>query len=88
MLHKQELNLAQQGISIKSRASKFSSAKNKSITHDLATASRRKKAVLAKLIHGDPKQPTYFIMNQFCISTLAFERKVNMLYQASDSARG
>jgi len=44
--------------------------------------------VLAKLIQGDPKQPIYFIMNQFCISKLAFERKVNRLYQASDSARG
>ena len=73
---------------IKSRANKFSSAKNKSITHDLATASRRKKAVLAKLIQGDPKQPIYFIMNQFGISKLAFEQKFNRLYQASDSARG
>ena len=70
MLHKQELNLAQQGISIKSRASKFSSVKDKSITHDLATASRRKKAVLTKLIQGDPKQPIYFIMYQFCTSKL------------------
>ena len=71
MLHKQELNLAQQGISIKSRANKFSSAKNKSITHDLATTSRRKKSVLVKLIQGDPKQPIYFIMIQFCISNLS-----------------
>ena len=72
MLHKRELNLARQGISIKSRASMFSSAKNKSITHDLATASRRRKAVLTKLIHGDPKQPKSFSMNQFSISKLAF----------------
>ena len=71
MLHKQELNLAQQGISIKSGASKFSSAKIKSITHDLAIASRRKKAVLVKLIQGDTKQPIYFIMIQFCISNLS-----------------
>jgi len=63
VLHKQELNLAQQDISIKSRASKFSSSKYKIITHDLATASRRKKAVLVKLIQGDPKQPLYFITN-------------------------
>jgi hypothetical protein len=46
-------------------------SKNKSITHDLAIANRIKKAVLVKLIQGDPKQPIYFIMIQFCISNLS-----------------
>ena len=72
MIHKQEMNLAQQDISIKSRASKFSSAKIKA-SPMIATASRRKKVVLAKLIQGDLKQPTHLIMNQFCNSTRALE---------------
>ena len=78
MLHKQEMNLAQQDTSIKSRASKFSSAKYKIITHDLATTSRRKKAVLVKLIQGDPKQPKH-------VANIYFSIK---LHQAILNARG
>ena len=49
-IHKQDLHLAQQGISNQSRARQVQFKRNKSITHDLELTSREWKAVLIILI--------------------------------------
>src|SRR6185369_4422322 len=68
-IHKQDLHLAQQGISNQSRARQVQFMRNKSITHDLALTSRKWKAVLLKLIQVSPtsqnKLPTFIFQSNF-----------------------
>ena len=77
-IHKQDLHLAQQGISNQCRASQVQFRRNKSITHDLALTSRKWKAVLLKLIQVSQKQPRHVANIHYAIK----------LYQANVNARG
>ena len=70
--HKQDLHLAQQGISNQSRARQVRFRRNKSITHDLALTSREWEAVLLNLIQvnqtSQNKLPTFTFQSIFISS--------------------
>ena len=60
-IQKQDLHLAQQGISNQSRARQVQFRRNKSITHDLALTSREWKIVLIKLIQVSQSQSKHIV---------------------------
>ena len=76
-IHKQDLHLAQHGISNQSRARQVQFRRNKSITHDLVLTSRKWKAVLLKLIQVSQT-------SQNKLRTFIFQSN---LYQAIFNAR-
>ena len=71
-IHKQDLHLAQQGISNQSRARQVQFGRNKNITHDLALASREWITVLIILIQvsqiNQNKLPTFIFQSIFISS--------------------
>ena len=75
---RQDLHLAQHGISNQSRAMQVQFGRNKSIAHELALTSRECKPVLIKLIQVSQKQPKHVANTHFAIK----------LYQAIINARG
>ena len=86
-IHKQDLHLAQHGISNQSRARQVQFRRNKSITQDLALTSREWKAMLIKLIQvsqsSQNKLPTFIFQSNLSQANLnARGWKLVMLYLA------